>query len=93
VIGHTPGPWVARLSASRDSWLIEYGDRAELAMVYVEGDQTACEADARLIAAAPELLDALKRIVDAHGGGLIEGKIFGQEWDTARAIIAKATGQ
>lgn len=61
--GHTPGPWVALKHGCSDDfqWLVfaEDGNANE-------GDSLICEvnpldgADARLIAAAPELLEALE---------------------------------
>lgn len=52
-----------------------------------------CDANARLIAAAPDLLDALKElaeIVDGLRGG--EGTLDSFTLQPARAAIAKATG-
>ena len=62
---HTPGPWTSRLVAS--GWLIEAGDTdetyAQIAMVLEDGpNPEAYEHNARLIAAAPELLEALQVI-------------------------------
>ena len=49
------------------------------------------KANARLIAAAPELLEALKHAVE-----IAEGKIEGESWDDLlryRALIDKAEGR
>jgi hypothetical protein len=47
-------------------------------------------ANARLIAAAPELLEALKRLTEEWG--LVPLKTVERRLSQARAIIAKATG-
>lgn len=54
--------------------------------------------NARLIAAAPELLEALRRILYAHdtkniGASMGEAKLCDAYADQARAAIAKATGE
>jgi hypothetical protein len=49
-----------------------------------------CRANARLIAAAPELLEALERIATVDMGGGFLGAQACRE--VARAVIAKATG-
>lgn len=56
--GYTPGPWTAVEYLAGDCWHIRYGNHGNwLAEVVIDGvDATA---DARLIAAAPELLKAL----------------------------------
>lgn len=75
---HTPGPWKVDYN-----WAVKD---------YLGG--LVCspnEANARLIAAAPEMLEALKglvQLVDAHVGE--EAENWNRE---ARAAIAKATGR
>ena len=81
---HTPGPWTATgvwTSASDDGWSIE-APGVEVAFLYRLPRRSNPEADARLVAAAPELLAALKLIVH-H---------FGDPLKVARAAIAKAEG-
>lgn len=73
---HTPGPWKA------------FGTAVYFPGIRGGFDLRSCpnpEANARLIAAAPDLLDALKEVV----------RISDRKhdaWDAARAAIAKATG-
>ena len=70
--GHTPGPWEAFLPLSDypNDWRVRSDDYGEIASLHE--DYTAAkdlsrfeeiEANARLISAAPEMLDALHRIV------------------------------
>jgi hypothetical protein len=94
---HTPGPWdySAKLSASenhRGFRIWEHGDSWVLADVMpMDEDGKQGEANARLIAAAPELLEALKTCL------LIVEHLAAESAPTtiaeARAAIAKATGQ
>ncbi|HEY6110569.1 MAG TPA: hypothetical protein VIV56_16825 [Gemmatimonadales bacterium] len=62
---HTPGEW--RVQPMRPDIVRRYriscvvGDRPERVLARCSGDD--CEANARLIAAAPELLDALRFLV------------------------------
>lgn len=62
---HTPGPWVARLVgghgfAGQTGYAIDYNSDQEQVVDFVYE-----QADAHLIAAAPDLLAALKYAVDA----------------------------
>ena len=50
------------------------------------------EANARLIAAAPDLLDALIKVVSVYDDNHV-GAIVGMSFDKARAAITKATAQ
>jgi hypothetical protein len=95
---HTPGPW--RAEPCGDGFVITYNDAGNwLATVWEDGDGNE-EADARLIAAAPDLLAALKSapVLSAYHGhqGLdLEGYIADYStWVASKiAAIAKATGQ
>lgn len=85
---HTPGPWVVRIGSSGHLVQIHrvepIGAGPMVARVY--SDEAI--GDAHLIAAAPELLEALKIYVHANGNGVpphIEA--------AARAAIAKAEGR
>lgn len=84
---HTPGPWAARkpddIGGSR-----VYADCKGGSLIATPGymrDESESEANARLIAAAPELLEALM--------GRHPFEICEIENCDACAIIAKATGQ
>ena len=95
---HTPGPWEAdfetypiMVRSQSETWPLvdELGNEEGRAGVFIAntGDN---KANARLIAAAPDLLEALKDMLDNHEDactGYGEGAA-----DKARAAIAKATG-
>lgn len=76
---HTPGPWRAEYCSDDTAWAIR-GDGVHL---------PGTTANARLVAAAPELLAALVRFVNAFGGDL-EGMVFAKA--VAVQAIDKATG-
>lgn len=94
--GHTPGPWTCFFKHKYNEWhvaipLPNSSIRLALFDDGVPGENP--EADARLIAAAPELLEALKDLLSdtqhsTHDCG-------DEEWCPvikARAAIAKAQG-
>ena len=89
---HTPGPWIVY------EFVDGYDIRAPEAECYVAtaSDPEAVwgaigrEEDARLIAAAPELLEALENLLKVHEG---EGGTQHNAADMARAAIAKAKGE
>jgi hypothetical protein len=95
---HTPGPWEAdfetypiMVRSQSETWPLvdELGNEEGRAGVFIAntGDN---KANARLIAAAPDLLEALKDMLDNHEDactGYGEGAA-----DKARSAIAKATG-
>ena len=85
--GHTPGPW-------RTSW-----SYAGCWLVYCSDDPKASshthfsperEADARLIAAAPDLLEALQIAVRQNDHDMV---MTGEELRQCYAAIAAATGE
>lgn len=88
---HTPGPW----SVGKDTRII--GANSQRVAVADDNELTPGMANARLIAASPDLLAALIAFRD---GGPQGGQNFA-EWhqsyapaiELARAAIAKATGQ
>jgi hypothetical protein len=83
---HTPGPWTAEEKNGRGM-----GWKAGPAWLGEKAWSEECAANARLIAAAPDLLEALQEIVSAADG---EGwSQLDAAFSKARAAIAKATGQ
>jgi hypothetical protein len=85
---HTKGPWKTHLV---DSTAIVTEDGKLIAKA--EGDyhldHAAMEANARLIAAAPDLLEALELLQ----AGWSKNAITAGTWAIARAAIAKAKGE
>lgn len=89
--GFTPGPWVVQRAA--DAYCIaSIGNLVIMpSSGKVKHDNT--EADARLIAAAPDLLEALEMIVaEADSYTARTGKPVYNWLDQARGAIAKARG-
>jgi len=87
---HTPGPWVIVEDPCMDT--IRQDDEAAYLICefpYGAFDTATDAANARLIAAAPDLLGLLQELID------IEGPQPGTaEWaNKVRAAIAKATGE
>lgn len=83
---HTPGPWTTAEEPTYCAIRTDGRVIADMRLVGLHYNK----ADARLIAAAPELLEALKDMLDGHEDactGYGEGAA-----DKARAAIAKATG-
>lgn len=97
---HTPGPWTAKWSKYTEGvFIVQAGPPSNRVLAQFDGDGDGPDAqsiaDANLIAAAPELLEALQRLIPlidvtisetCHAPGLKEAA------DTARAAIAKAAG-
>lgn len=87
---HTPGPWKVRengglmqsVEAKRD-WLVFKCGRDFMA-------REELEANARLIAAAPELLEALELLIAETDPLRLNS---GEPWCRVRAVIAKARGE
>lgn len=98
---HTPGPWEF---ASRHGQhgegdaLIQNASGAYVADARVYAGGSVCrkddevEANARLIATAPDLLEACKLIRHAHQYGHADPR-WGEAWEAMCLAIAKAEGQ
>lgn len=99
---HTPGPWAAQIGARHidveaDDWIITETDTHKSD----SPPRAQCIANARLIAAAPELLEALKKVAQSlewHAHGCCRGIDDGGPLPTNEAVelakrtIAKAIG-
>lgn len=85
---HTPGPWEATCPRGKN-WFIRQSETGEYIF---ESNQYGSmrEADARLIAAAPDLLDALKEYLAWGAMTASDRYLFDAKF---RAAIAKAEGR
>ena len=94
---HTPGPWLTRKpeSSRPESRRVDIVSTiGEFSPAFIAGD--ALPADAHLIAAAPELFDALNLLLDklhAHAPGLITDRHMEIAITKAEMAIAKAKGE
>jgi hypothetical protein len=92
---HTPGPW--RIHRLTDGWPVITSEAHDIADLRLNGNGLVhAEANARLIAAAPDLLEALDYLLEQtvdmdlkYGIGLSEGEEEARS--KALTAIAKAT--
>lgn len=89
---HTTGPWNYRLIPpdSRDPYRKHWVDTANgspIADIFNTGEHAV--ADAKLIAAAPELLEALEQLIDRHDS--TPSMLTADDWQKARLAVKKAT--
>ena len=97
---HTPGPWAADMEPTDDGQIYVYpakypeydNDRKDICDVHAYHGSEQRDANAALIAAAPELLEALNEILHC-----IEMGAGDERWnaacEAARARVAKAEGR
>lgn len=83
---HTPGPW-AYAWAGGIALVFQKGEATIASIPYYDDNEIPqVEANARLIAAVPDLLEAQKGVLRVADRATVE-------FDAARAAIAKATGE
>lgn len=88
---HTPGPWHRNIPPASKYPVIFAGRNTHVTAVKTDGLSAAeIEANCNLIAAAPELLEALDRI--QNWPRVFDG-LRAEDVAFARAAIAKATGE
>ena len=99
---HTPGPWIADGYYVRQSGIS--GTRMIADVCYTGPHHTppdeypkicrfADESNAQIIAAAPELLEALQMLLTIEPNCLSTDAYERSLWENARETIAKATGK
>lgn len=92
-MSHTKGPWViSAKTGSGYAGLIKSAEGIEIAQMLSNRGSTGgsnCDPDASLVAAAPELLEALKNVL-SH---MQEGMWWGSDFLAMRAAIDKAEGK
>jgi hypothetical protein len=94
---HTPGPWHTYTGGNTRDCVESVKEGKLIAVVYDGADSRPCEnnptqsANAKLIAAAPELLEALKAMVCLYEVMHARSGYVDSRPDKARAAIAKAT--
>lgn len=99
---HTPGPWqVLPLYTNRSVYPIGAKIDANASSILAEvnsqgGTSDDCQANARLIASAPELLEALRLLIGQLEGikpkSGVHSSSLNADMAIARSAIAKATG-
>jgi len=82
---HTRGPW-----ETCGTWVCEENDPGHNIGICILEPRPETLANARLIAAAPDLLEALESLLSTDGSQLMESE--SKPWQQARAAIAKAVG-
>lgn len=105
---HTPGPWQLKVAEFGGPHEVSFAPKSygRIASVFTPGFQNLpeapttqeCEANARLIAAAPDLLAACEMLAEAYqsgedNAGSMEWSDVDLAWEYATAAIAKALGE
>jgi len=93
---HTPGPWTLSRSASGNLFVYSAARKSSIAgvaMVARDIDRAEGEENAHLIAAAPDLLAALRLYIQAGHGNSTDHYQQGRAYAAAVAAIAKARGE
>ena len=87
---HSPGPWRAILDEKPDAEIWD-ANGLEIAKVYFDSDRR--EADARLIAKAPELLEALDSVCCALSTREDLSEMERRELESGFALIREIEGE
>jgi hypothetical protein len=92
---HTPGPWLVRKAANGDRGISAPGTGIFIEVFTEirhsgEGALDECEANARLVVAAPDLLEFAKHVLDCIRKN---GEYAPLVTERVREVIAKAEGR
>lgn len=89
---HTPGPWAPHAQGASDEYCLLANERRWVIAFRQNGELYTAEqlANMRLIAAAPELLQALESVLHASEKG---GDMENISWGFLRSVVAKAKGE
>lgn len=93
---HTPGPWTAHINLRKLRYDIHAESWRTLARVYLNDEPELLRqghANARLIAAAPDLLQACEALVAAFPRSALDDDVAYSAWRAGRRAIAKARGE
>lgn len=88
---HTPGPWTARPEDNYRRAEVTWNERGDPIAEVFGPSRDQRQANARLIAAAPDLLKALRAVMGGQIGG--QPDMDAERFRLARAAIAKAEGR
>ena len=95
--GHTPGPWVVRERGLGYGVETQMGTTVATCWRFNRGIADATpsmeEANARLIAAAPDLLEALERLVELGFSDRLYSDEEDVAWENVEKVIQKARGE
>lgn len=89
---YTPGPWEVHQG---EDYIEVFASNPQREIFNIMHPTVDDEANSILAAAAPELLDALERIIaeDDNGRGQSDGNFSSEAFADARIAIAKARGE
>lgn len=92
-VKYTPGPWMKSTHGGISKYSIWSSSGQHIADTNTTKSIgfERCAANASLIAAAPDLLEALQALMDDNSA--LDGMYWADCCDKARAAIAKATGE
>jgi len=87
---HTPGPWKKHESVQTGEFFVTAGEQDQIHIARTGRHDETSRCDARLIAAAPELLEALEELYDSVDSCV---EFTPEKLWKARMAIAKAKGE